>query len=60
MHRLYHGVQGRIEELLGRFGVKVAEKSRESEIRKQDGDLLAFADQDDAGREARLSQVGGV
>ena len=57
VHGLQHGVQGGIEELLGRFGVEVADEGQcFGDLREQDGDLLAFAAQDDAGHVARLSQ----
>ena len=44
VHRVHHGVQSGIEELLGDFGVETADElQRVFEIRKQHGDLLALA-----------------
>ena len=44
VHRVHHGLQGWIEELLGGFGIEVVDEcQRVVEIRKEHGDLLAFA-----------------
>jgi hypothetical protein len=44
VHRVHHAVDGRIEELLGRFWVEVFDQlGGVFEVSKQDGDLLAFA-----------------
>jgi hypothetical protein len=44
VHRLHHEVNGRIEQLLGGFGVEAPDQLRRVfEVGKQHGDLLAFA-----------------
>ena len=59
VHGVHHAVQGRIEELLGGFGVEVADQFRRVlEVGKQHGDLLALAFQGAAGRENFLGQIG--
>ena len=62
VHGVHHAVDGRIEELLGGFGIEAADEFRRVfEIGKQHGDLLALAFQGGAGRDNFLGEVrGGV
>jgi hypothetical protein len=61
VHGVHHVVEGRIQELLGDFGVEVLDQlGRIFDIGKQDGDLLAFAFQRTAGRQDLLGEVRRV
>ena len=59
VHRVHHAMQGRIEELLGRFGIEARDQLRRAlEVGKQHGDLLALAFQGTAGGEDFLGEIG--
>ena len=59
VHGVHHQMNGRIEELLGGFGVEALnEPGGVLEVGKEHGDLLALAFQGRAGREDLLGQVG--
>ncbi len=59
VHGVHHVVQGRVQELLGRFGVEVADQLGGAfEVGKQHGDLLALAFQGAAGGEDFLGEIG--
>ena len=59
MHGRHHPFQHRIEELPGLFRITVGQQfHRALEVRKEHGDLLAFAFQGAAGGENLLGQIG--
>jgi hypothetical protein len=59
VHGVHHVVQGRIQELLRRFGVEVFDQlGGVFDIGKEHGDLLAFALEGRAGRQNLLLEVG--
>ena len=59
VHGVHHQVNGRIEELLGGFGVEALDQpGGVLEVGKEHGDLLALPCQSRAGRENLLSQMG--
>jgi hypothetical protein len=61
VHGVHHALQGRIEESLGDFWIKVPDQlGIPFEVGKQHGDLLALALQGTAGRENFLGEIGGV
>ena len=56
VHGVHHAVQGRVEELLGGFGIEAPDEFRRVfEVGKQHRDLLALAFQSSAG--ARIFSV---
>ena len=60
VHRVHHGMQSRVQKLLGGFRIKATDEfQRVFEIRKQHRDLLALAFQDSAGRADFLDQGHG-
>ena len=59
VHSVHHELHGRIEELLGGFGIEAADEfGRVFEVGKQHRDLLAFAFQGGAGGEDLVGQMG--
>src|SRR5215475_2613705 len=59
MHGLHHVLQGRIEELLGGFWIKVTDQfSGAFEVSEQHRDLLAFAFEGASGGEDFLGKIG--
>ena len=61
MHRGHHVFQDGVEELPGLLGIALGQQFHGAfEVRKQHGDLLAFAFQGTAGREDLLGEIGGV
>ena len=62
VHRVHHGMQGGIQELLGRLGVEIANQGHGVlDIRKEHRDLLALAGQGGARRADLLGEGrGGV
>jgi hypothetical protein len=59
VHRLHHDVNGRVEELLGGFGVKAPDEFRRVlEVGKQHRHLLALACQGGTGSQDLVGQVG--
>ena len=62
VHGVHHAVDGRIEELLGGFGIEAADEFRRVlEVGKEHGDLLALAFEGGTGRDNFLGEVrGGV
>ena len=60
VHGVHHALEGRVEELLGVFGIETADQlHRVFEVGKQHRDLLAFAFQGTTGGEDLLGQIGG-
>ena len=61
VHGVHHAVQGRVEELLGGFGIEAADQFRGVlEVGKQHRHLLALAFQGGTGSENLLGQMRGV
>ena len=59
VHGVHHELQGRIEELLGGFGIEVADQLGGAfEVGKQHRHLLALAFQGTAGRQDLLGEIG--
>jgi hypothetical protein len=59
VHSVHHALQGRIEELLGGFRIKVADQFGGAfEVSEQHSDLLALAFHSASGGEDFLDQVG--
>ena len=59
MHGVHHVVEGRIEELLGGFGIEAPDEFRRVfEVGKEHRDLLAFPFQGTAGGEDFLREIG--
>ena len=60
VHRVHHGMQGGIQELLGGFGVEATDEFQGVfDIRKQHCDLLPLAFQGSTGRTDLLDQRRG-
>jgi hypothetical protein len=60
VHGVHHAVDGRIEELLGGFGIETTDEFRRVlEIGKEHGDLLTLTCQGGTGRQNFLGQVRG-
>ena len=58
VHRVHHAVNGRVEELLGGFGVEVLDElGGVFDVGKQHRDLLAFAFEGSAGGKNLLGQM---
>ena len=59
VHGVHHALQGGIEELLGVFGIEVANQLRRAfEVGKEHRDLFALAFQGASGGEDLLGQIG--